>query len=230
MFACLAPAPGARLLDIGSGTGDDVLELARRVGATGLVTGVDRSEILVQEGTRRAEHDGVANVEFRLGDARALPFEDHAFDAVYSQRTFQYLTDPLPAVREMVRVTRPGGRIVVADTDWETAVFGGSDAELTGASPGRGATPARAAGSATSSTACSAGPACTTCEVFPHTQVVTELDDFFSATLRLLAAQAVSSGAVTEADASRWHSDLGIASREHRFLRAFTMFVTAGHT
>jgi ubiquinone/menaquinone biosynthesis C-methylase UbiE/class 3 adenylate cyclase len=228
VFECIAPRPGQRLLDVGSGTGDDVVALASHVGASGFVVGVDLSEMLVTEATRRAAATSVGNVEFRTGEARALPFEDQTFDGTYSQRTFQYLNAPLVAVREMARVTRPGGCVVVADTDWETAVFGSDDEELTARITRAwcDTRPSGRIGHQLYGLFRRAGVEDVT--VFAHTQVVTELDDFSAATARLIAAQAVSSEAVTEAEASRWLAEIDIAAREDRYLRSLTMFVTAG--
>jgi class 3 adenylate cyclase/2-polyprenyl-3-methyl-5-hydroxy-6-metoxy-1,4-benzoquinol methylase len=225
---CLDIEPGQRLLDVGSGAGDDCIELASLVEGSGSIVGVDRSEVLVREATRRARLASAGNVEFKVGDACELPFEAESFDGCCSQRTFQYLTEPLVAVREMARVTRPGGRIVVADTDWGTAMFASDDEELT-ARVTRAwcdTRPSGRIGHQLYSVFRRAG--LHDLEVFAHTHVVTELDDFFRSVLRIIAAQAVSCDAVSEAEASRWIGGLEVAASEDRFLRSFTVFVTAG--
>jgi SAM-dependent methyltransferase len=83
------------------------------------VVGVDASQVMVDEAGRRAAAAGVAG-EFRVGDAQALEFADDRFDGCRSERTLQWLDDPQTALAEFKRVTRPGGTVVVIDTDWGT--------------------------------------------------------------------------------------------------------------
>lgn len=112
----LRVGPGHRVLDVGCGNGTDVLELARHVGDAGEVVGVDVSEEAVAGAIGRSLAAG-ANVSFQVASAYALPFPDGSFDACRSERMVQHLEDPVAGVREMLRVTRPGGRILVADPD-----------------------------------------------------------------------------------------------------------------
>ncbi len=115
--------PGSRVLDVGCGPGTDTLVLAGRVGEAGSVEGVDFDPEMVAEAERRAAAAGVAErTRHRQGDAASLPFGDGAFDATRSERLFQHLREPERALAEMVRVTRPGGWVVVLDTDWGTRV------------------------------------------------------------------------------------------------------------
>jgi ubiquinone/menaquinone biosynthesis C-methylase UbiE len=124
-FTMLGPGPGDRLLDLGCGNGADAQELAAIVGSTGHVLGVDKSAALIDEAGERTRDSGLS-VEFQVGDGHALAFEDDSFDGCRSDRTFQHLDDPLRALRELVRVTRPGGRVVVSDVDWESLVVDAS--------------------------------------------------------------------------------------------------------
>jgi SAM-dependent methyltransferase len=104
--------PGSRVLDVGCGTGI-VARLARdRVGRTGQVAGVDLNDGMLAVAARIAP-----DVEWRQGDAASLPFPDGAFDVVVSQFAIMFFTDREGALREMVRVTRPGGRILVSFFD-----------------------------------------------------------------------------------------------------------------
>jgi ubiquinone/menaquinone biosynthesis C-methylase UbiE len=111
--------PGARVLDIGCGMGSDAFEIATRVGPNGLVTGVDFSETLIAEAIRRAAGRKVA-ATFEVGDAQALRFPDHTFDAVRTERMLMHVPNAPQALSEMARVLRPGGRMVVQDFDWES--------------------------------------------------------------------------------------------------------------
>jgi demethylmenaquinone methyltransferase/2-methoxy-6-polyprenyl-1,4-benzoquinol methylase len=99
--------PGARALDVATGTGDLAIELRRR-GAS--VTGVDFAPAMLDVARRKAPA-----IEFERGDAMALPYDDAAFDAVtvgFGARNFADLDRGL---REMTRVARPGGRVVVLE-------------------------------------------------------------------------------------------------------------------
>jgi SAM-dependent methyltransferase len=124
-------AAGASVLDVGCGPATDTLALASLVGPGGHVAGVDQDAAMVAEADRRASAAGVADrVEHHAADATALPFADGRFDAVRCERLFMHLPDPEGALREMIRVTRPGGRVVVMDTDWGTRSVDTPETEL----------------------------------------------------------------------------------------------------
>ncbi len=118
----LEPRRGERLLEVGVGAGSDALALAARFGVT--VVGVDSSQTMVDEARRRGLQ------EAHVADAASLPFAAASFDACFADRTFQHLADPEAALAEMVRVTRPGGRILVADPDYDTQVVDVADQVL----------------------------------------------------------------------------------------------------
>jgi ubiquinone/menaquinone biosynthesis C-methylase UbiE len=113
---------GQRILDVGCGTGDDVREMARIVGSAGQVIGVDNSQAMLAEARRRAAGTGLP-VEFRAADALALPFEADHFDGCRCDRSLMHVPDARRALAEMVRVTRPGGRLAVYEVDFETLVI-----------------------------------------------------------------------------------------------------------
>jgi ubiquinone/menaquinone biosynthesis C-methylase UbiE len=121
---------GHCVLDIGCGSGDDALKLVEMVGANGRVVGIDYSEVMISEAQKRTEESNLP-LEFRVGDVYNLEEADSTFDSCRSDRVFQHLTDPQRALAEMVRVTRPGGRIVVFDPDWETLVVDAPNRSLT---------------------------------------------------------------------------------------------------
>ncbi|SDZ41176.1 methyltransferase domain-containing protein [Herbiconiux ginsengi] len=110
-------APGQRLLDVGSGPGTITIDLARRL-APGRVTGVDASAEIVEQATARAVDVGVLNVDFRTGDAYRLDFDDDTFDIVHAHQVLQHLADPVAALREFRRVTKPGGVVAARDVDY----------------------------------------------------------------------------------------------------------------
>jgi SAM-dependent methyltransferase len=92
---------------------------------------VDYDPAMVAEANRRAEAAGVAAwTRHEHAAAHALPFADGYFDAVRSERMLQHLVEPEPAIAELVRVTRPGGRVVVVDSDWGSLSLQMGDAAL----------------------------------------------------------------------------------------------------
>jgi ubiquinone/menaquinone biosynthesis C-methylase UbiE len=112
--------PGHRVLDLGCGPGIDTVALTELVGSTGQVVGIDSDPAMVAEADAEAVRAGVERQTlYQLGDIALLPFPVASFDACYSERVFQYLPAPKPwlAMAEAVRVTRPGGKVVVADMD-----------------------------------------------------------------------------------------------------------------
>jgi ubiquinone/menaquinone biosynthesis C-methylase UbiE len=127
--AALALQPGEKVLDIGSGAGLLAAEMAAEVGAGGSVDGVDPSEsMLVLAGGRRLP-DGAAEMRFSIGDACELPFESGSFDAAVATQVYEYVQDMPAALGEAFRVLRPGGRLLVLDTDWDSIVWHSGDAE-----------------------------------------------------------------------------------------------------
>ncbi len=117
----VAPKPGQRILDLAAGTGASSVALARS-GAE--VTAGDFSPGMIAEGRRR--HGHVPNVTFVQADAMALPFADDSFDAVTISFGLRNVNDPRLALREMLRVTAPGGRLVVCEFSHpQNPAFGG---------------------------------------------------------------------------------------------------------
>ena len=113
----MAPKPGETLLDVGCGSGALDRLLARRLGAGNSITAVDVNPFLLEEAAVLAKAESVErSIRFAPGRAEALPFGDAAFDCVFSVTVLEEC-DADRALREMVRVTRPGGRIVLMESN-----------------------------------------------------------------------------------------------------------------
>ena len=121
-FARLGVQPGQHVLDVGCGAGEVCVELASWVGPQGRVCGIDPSSVMLDSALAAARKAG-ANVELTLAQADRLPYAAGSFDAVRAERVFQHLIDPQGALAEMMRVTRPGGRIMVIDPDHGQLAF-----------------------------------------------------------------------------------------------------------
>jgi ubiquinone/menaquinone biosynthesis C-methylase UbiE len=112
LVEALEPAEGERLLEIGPGTGYYTLEVARRVERLEVF---DLQQEMLDHTMRRAREEGLANVWPTQGDARALPYEDASFHGAYLTTVLGEIPDRPAALRELARVLRPGGRLVVGE-------------------------------------------------------------------------------------------------------------------
>ncbi len=110
----LAPQSGERILEIGPGTGYYTLDLARWVGE-GSVEILDIQPEMLDHTMRKVRAAGLANVNARLADATRLPHEDASFDAVILVTVFGEIPDGDAALREIGRVLKPGGRLIIGE-------------------------------------------------------------------------------------------------------------------
>lgn len=118
------------VLDVGCGVGAETTRLARRAGRRARVHGVDASEAMIREARRRAK-DLHLSLDFEVSDAQSLPFDDSSFDLCRAERVLLYVENPARAISEMARVTRPGGRVVVFDFDFDTRFIDSDFAVMT---------------------------------------------------------------------------------------------------
>ena len=193
------------MLDIGSGPGFLAAEMAAEVGADGGVHGVDPSDDMLA-----IARQGETPVHFGRGDALALPFGDEQFDVVVSTQVYEYVDDIEGALAEARRVLRPGGRLLVLDTDWDSIVWHSRDRErmehvlaawnehlADPFLPRRLPALMRAAGLDLASAA-----------VIPILNQGADRNTFSAGMSRLVAAYVVGRGGVTADEATAWAEDL----------------------
>jgi ubiquinone/menaquinone biosynthesis C-methylase UbiE len=227
-FDRLQAREGDHLLDVGCGAGDDVLALAEFVGHGGRVVGFDVSATMIEEARRRSAGLRLP-IEFCLGEAEILDFPDETFTGCRIDRVLVHVDDPLRTVSEMVRVLRPGGRLVAFDFDWETLIVDAPDRALTrrlfnffcdqGADRWIGR---RLPGLFASAALTEIDVAAETLQFVDYKQANRVL------MLETTAKQAVAAGAAGEAEAERWLQDLEKRHAEGRFFAALTGFCVGG--
>ncbi len=131
ILGALAPRPNERVLDVGCGPGFLAAELAGALGRGGRVVGIDRSPTMLALAQARCGAAGLGDrVELQVGDARRLPAADGAFDAAVAALTYEFSGDVGTALAEIHRVLRPGGRVLILDTDWDSVVWHAGDRAL----------------------------------------------------------------------------------------------------
>lgn len=103
------------MLDVACGPGMVACAAARRVGSARSVTGIDLTPAMIEQARSLQAKLGLSNLEWRIGEAAALPFPEASFDAVTTRYSFHHFPDPDLVLTELVRVARPGARIAIAD-------------------------------------------------------------------------------------------------------------------
>lgn len=122
-------APGMKILDLASGSGEPAITFARIVGADGHVTATDFGADMLSLAKAHAREAEVENITFQEVDAHLLPFEDESFDRVTCRHGVMYFGDHVQALREARRVLKPGGRVVLTANGpfeqplWEYTLF-----------------------------------------------------------------------------------------------------------
>ncbi|HEV8718134.1 MAG TPA: methyltransferase domain-containing protein [Candidatus Binatia bacterium] len=228
-FELLEVKPGAQLLDIGCGTGDDGRTLAQMVGSTGRVVGVDHSETMIAEARKRAEGSNLP-VEYQVGEAQHMDFANDTFDGCRAERVFMHVENPRQTLAEMIRITRPGGRIVVLDPDFETLIIDAANRSLTrkilnfccdrivrngwiGRQRPRLFREAQL----------------TDISIFADSWIQTNYTVFMqSLRFREFTDRAQEAGVVSATEAASWLEELEQASQEGRFFAAMTFFFVSG--
>jgi SAM-dependent methyltransferase len=216
----LRPRSAGRYLDVGAGTGTDAAQLAVEARAT--VVAVDRSLTMLTTARGR----GVSHIV--AADAQRLPFPNGSFDGTWADRVLQHLANPEQALDELIRVTAPGGRVVLADPDYDTQVLDIADQQLA-----RRVLRFRADHMLRHGTLAHrhvgllAARGCTDTHIETHTLVVRDpqaVDNVMG--LRNWAQIAHDQGVLSETAVEAWTSQLDQAIADGRFLYAVTFFIT----
>jgi ubiquinone/menaquinone biosynthesis C-methylase UbiE len=123
----IEPAAGEQVLEVGPGTGYYALEVADWIGPEGKLAIFDLQPEMLDHTMRAAAERGLENIEPRQGDAQDLPYPDASFDAAYLVTVLGEIPDQDAALRELRRVLKPGGRLVVGELlgDPHVVIFGG---------------------------------------------------------------------------------------------------------
>jgi arsenite methyltransferase len=121
--------PGENVIDIGCGPGFLCKSMAAAIKPTGRVFGIDISEDMIKFATGDNSDE---SIEYRAGNATALPVDAGQFDVAVSTQVIEYVTDADAALREISRVLRPSGRAFIVDTDFDSWVWHAADTERMG--------------------------------------------------------------------------------------------------
>lgn len=128
----LAPVNGEHILEVGCGSGVLCRQIAPGVVPEGKITGVDISPEFLRIAQDYAVSTNMSGcIQWGAGQAEVLPFQDASFDGVFAARLLLHVLDSQDVLNELVRVVRPGGRVVVMDWDFDTVAVDHSDRELT---------------------------------------------------------------------------------------------------
>ncbi len=121
VFESLNLSTGEKVLDVGCGGGFYTYEAAQFVGSTGRVCAVDISEDQIGAANQRC--NDFPWVECRVADVTDLPYEDLAFDAIYGVQVLEFVANVDDGLKELLRVLKPGGRLVILSTNWNSIVW-----------------------------------------------------------------------------------------------------------
>ncbi|WP_123024290.1 class I SAM-dependent methyltransferase [Mycolicibacterium stellerae] len=226
-YDLLAATPGSTVLEVGCGLGDDAAALAGRVAPGGSVVAIDGSQAMVEAARKR--HAGIAGLSFDVADATRLPYEEGSFDGCRIDRVLQHIPEPASAIREMVRVLRPGGVLVAFDNDWETLTIDSANRAITRRILNAWCDrfPSGWIGRQMVGLFSEAGLG--DVEAHPKTLISDDLDvadrifSFFAT-----ADGLVTEGAVDREDADRWRDELQAADAAGRFFTSYTGFLVSG--
>ena len=228
-YAAMRVQPGFYVLDVGCGPGFDTVALAQLVGEEGLVTGIDHDPTMIAEAKQRAAEAGVSRLTLHIAaDAAALPLDSNHFDACRSERLFQHLADPAVALAEMVRVTRPGGWIVVLETDYPTLSMETEEIELERRLARFTTNRVRSGYAARQLYGLFQKHHLLDIEIGVHPQIFTRYDHVRRGWLDGVEREALAAGSITEEELARWRASLERSAAENGFFATLNHNLIAG--
>jgi ubiquinone/menaquinone biosynthesis C-methylase UbiE len=220
---------GDVVLDAGCGTGDDARGMVARVGTSGRVVGLDASEETLVEARRRAAEAGIS-VQFVHGDVHELPFADATFSSCRAERMLQHVEDPRRAASELARVTRPGGRVVIFDTDWETLIVDADDVTTTRAILQEKCRLIRHGWIGRQLSGLMREAGLENIAVLPYSLVLTDAPQAITLHgLQTAAESALRLGQITREQCDTWFADILHRHTDGRFFSSVTAFIAGGH-
>ena len=132
LVSVMSPISGEHLLEVGCGVGSLCRLMAPGVGPGGKITGIDISDEFLKIAQDHIIRDELSEyIQLSVGQAESLPFLDANFDGVLAARLLLHVSNPQSVLTEMMRVVRPGGRVIAMDWDFETVAVDHSDRDLT---------------------------------------------------------------------------------------------------
>ena len=222
-------APGERVLDVGCGTGVVTRAVARRVASSGQVVGVDPSPTMLAVAREIAEREGLAEqIEFQVGDARALPVDDAAFDVVLAITALSHTTDAERAIPELLRAVRPGGRVGVFDIDPESWIISHPDRALTRRISEAATDIITDGWLARRLPGLLEAAGLQDVRVRAFTPVERDPTGYYGSLAPMRAAQAVQMGGITDEERQQWLAALQAEQAEGRFLAGLTHLFSWG--
>ena len=219
--------PGQHVLDVGCGTGEDAQAIAQGVAPSGRIVGLDISETMIGEARQRAEGKGLP-VEYCVGDAHHLDFNDSTFDIACTFSAFEILADPRQALKEMIRTVKPGGFVIVPGPDPASLAINGSDHALNRRIVDHFADKAVNGWLGRNLRGLFVELGMKETHVVPLTMVLTDLVTARDLWLQSIADNARDAGVVSAAEAASWLADLEQSARADRFFWGSTTYIVSG--
>jgi ubiquinone/menaquinone biosynthesis C-methylase UbiE len=227
-FDLVGPREGTAFLDVGCGSGEDALAIARMVRPNAKVVGVDRSAVMVAEARRRAAGTGLP-VSFEQHDAYELKFPDASFDGCRAERVLQHVYEPRAVVHEMLRVARQGARMVIAEPDYGMVALTGANPLITRKVLASRCQHFRSGKIGRQLARIFTGLGLTSVTVSLRVHTATVLSDRDRVRLyRSYAQAACADGTISESEAMAWLDQLEAASRAGRYRYSLPVFVARG--
>lgn len=220
---------GHTVLDVGCGVGLDMAHIGSIVGRVGRVIGIDSSQVMLNEGRKRYAKSDL-RLSFIRADGHHVPLPDNFCDRIRAEGVFQHLNKPAQALHDLVRVLKPGGRIVVADPDYELRVIDTPYKDVARRLYRFLADTYTQSDIAHRTYSLFVKQGLSDIEVEPMTATILDWEDFISQTnFEVELALAQKHGAITEEEGQKLYQDLEQAAQEGHFFAAMTFFIVSAN-